>query len=170
MDAKKLFTPGGASQTPVRARMTGGRGKIRCGFGNYGREEAFYIRRRLPNPRSTADDRRPRKDSARIRKLRTRRSLLYPAAPPKPRSSTYDRRPRKDSARIRKLRTRRSLLYPAAPPKPRSSTYDRRPRKDSARIRKLRTRRSPIYPVVSAGNGRSRPQTRQNLSIAPGWF
>ena len=135
-DAKKLFTPGGASQTLNPVRMTGGRGKIRRGFGNCGREEAFYTRRHLPNPHSSADDRRTRKDSA----------------------------------RIRKLRTRRSLLYPAAPPKPRSSTYDRRPRKDSARIRKLRTRRSPIYPVVSAGNGRSRPQTRQNLSIAPGWF
>ena len=49
-DAKKLFTPGGASQTLIPVRMTGGRGKIRCGFGNYGREEAFYTRRRLPNP------------------------------------------------------------------------------------------------------------------------
>ena len=77
-DAKKLFTPGGASQTLIPVRMTGGRGKIRCGFGNYGREEAFYTRRRLPNLRSSSDDRRPRKDSARIRKLRTRRSLLHP--------------------------------------------------------------------------------------------
>ena len=130
-DAKKLFTPGGASQTLIPVRMTGGRGKIRCGFGNYGREEAFYTRRRLPNLRSSSDDRRPRKDSARIRKLRTRRSLLHHHH---------------------------------------SSTYDRRSWKDLARIRKLRTRRSFIYPVVSAGNGRSRPQTRQNISIAPGWF
>lgn len=135
-DAKKPFIPGSDFKTTIRAHMTGGRGKIWRGFGNCGREEAVYARRRLPNPRSSADDRRPRKDSARIRKLRTRRSLLCPAVPPKPRSSTYDRRPRKDSARIRKLRTRRSF----------------------------------IYPVVSAGNGRSRPQTRQNLSIAPGWF
>ena len=43
-DAKKPFIPGGASQTSVRAQMTGGRGKIRRGFGNYGREEAFYTR------------------------------------------------------------------------------------------------------------------------------
>ena len=77
-DAKKPFISGGASQTPVRPRMTGGRGKIWRGFGNYGREEAFYTRRHLPNPRSSADDRRLRKDSARIRKLRTRRSFIYP--------------------------------------------------------------------------------------------
>ena len=43
-DAKKLFTPGGASQTLIPVRMTGGRGKIRCGFGNYGREEALFTR------------------------------------------------------------------------------------------------------------------------------
>ena len=68
----------------MRRSCCAGRGKIRHGFGNCGREEAVYVRRRLPNPHSSADDRRPRKNSVRIRKLWTRRSCLRPAAPPKP--------------------------------------------------------------------------------------
>ena len=77
-DAKKPFIPGSDFKTTIRAHMTGARGKIWRGFGNYGREEAFYTRRRLLNLRSSSDDRRPRKDSVRIRKLRTRRSFIYP--------------------------------------------------------------------------------------------
>ncbi len=43
-DAKKPFIPGSDFKTTIRAHMTGGRGKIWRGFGNYGREEALFTR------------------------------------------------------------------------------------------------------------------------------